>query len=80
MKIPKNLSASDLIKSLEKLGYFPTRQKGSHIRLSSNNIPQHHITIPNHRPIKIGTLNSILNEICENNNLTKSELIHKLFS
>ncbi|MCD4691940.1 MAG: type II toxin-antitoxin system HicA family toxin [Calditrichales bacterium] len=36
MRIPRNLSGSKLIKSLKKLGYNPTRQTGSHIRLTMN--------------------------------------------
>ena len=44
MKIPRNLSANELIKSLEKVGYLPTRQSGSHIRLTTQQNGQHHIT------------------------------------
>ncbi|MBX2967390.1 MAG: type II toxin-antitoxin system HicA family toxin [Cyclobacteriaceae bacterium] len=36
MKLPRNISARELIKSLGKIGYEVTRQKGSHIRLSCN--------------------------------------------
>ena len=35
MKIPRDLSGSELIKRLKKLGYTPTRQSGSHIRLTT---------------------------------------------
>ena len=35
MKIPRDLTANDVIKMLSKLGYVVTRQKGSHIRLTS---------------------------------------------
>ena len=33
MKLPRDVSASDLLKALAKLGYVKTRQKSSHIRL-----------------------------------------------
>lgn len=60
MKLPRDISSKDLIKILLKIGYIETRQKGSHIRLTRTlNNSIHHITIPNHDPIKLGTLNSI---------------------
>ncbi len=31
MKLPRNVSGNELIKSLQKIGYTVTRQKGSHI-------------------------------------------------
>ena len=36
MKLPRNLSGTDLVKALQKIGYVVTRQKGSHIRLTTN--------------------------------------------
>jgi predicted RNA binding protein YcfA (HicA-like mRNA interferase family) len=36
MKVPRDISAEKLIQSLIKLGYQITRQKGSHIRLTSS--------------------------------------------
>ncbi len=56
-----------------------TRQKGSHIRMSKTlDGGDHHITIPIHSPIKIGTLSSILKEISEKQKLTKEELLQRL--
>lgn len=80
MKIPRNVSADVLIRALKKLGYTVTRQKGSHVRLTLST-PQktHHITIPKHDPIKIGTLNNILNDLSAFHKIDKSELIKKLF-
>jgi predicted RNA binding protein YcfA (HicA-like mRNA interferase family) len=63
MKIPRDLDASELIKILKRFGYVPTRQTGSHIRLTTARNGQHHITIPNHTPLKIGTLNAILSDV-----------------
>ena len=80
MKIPRDISAEQLIKALAVLGYQVTRQRGSHIRLTSViNSEEHHITIPNHTPIKIGTLNSILTDVASRNKLTKEEIILRLF-
>ncbi|HXH99934.1 MAG TPA: type II toxin-antitoxin system HicA family toxin [Sphingobacteriaceae bacterium] len=74
MKISRDVSAQQLIKRLSKFGYIVTRQKGSHIRLSRiSQEGTHHITIPNHNPIKIGTLVSIINDICNQLSITKEE-------
>jgi predicted RNA binding protein YcfA (HicA-like mRNA interferase family) len=80
MKIPRDISARKLIRLLKKYDYFVDRQVGSHIRLSrSIRGSEHQITIPNHNPIKIGTLNSILNDISEHLKLSKQEFIENLF-
>ena len=64
MKIPRDIGANDLIKALKEYGYTITRQTGSHIRLSTKQNGEHHITIPHHNPLKVGTLNAILVEVC----------------
>ena len=80
MKIPRNIGYKELIKSLKKIGYKVSRQSGSHIRLSAViNGSVHHITIPAHNPIKIGTLNAIMNELSNVLDIPKSKLIEKLF-
>jgi len=78
-KIPRNLSGKSLIQKLKKLGYKPTRQVGSHIRLTSEINGIHHITIPDHSPLKIGTLSNILKDIAVHLEISKEELINRLF-
>jgi len=74
MKTPGNLSAQSLIKILSKYGYETTRQKGSHIRLTRNSAEgEHHITIPNHDPLRLGTLSSILNDVSEHLKIDKED-------
>ena len=79
MKMPRDISGGTLIKSLKLYGYSITRQSGSHIRLSTEKNGQHHITIPNHDPIKIGTLSAILVDIATHFNKTKEDVIVELF-
>ena len=79
MKIPRDLSANDLIKLLKKYEFVATRQTGSHIRLTSNLNGEHHITIPNHNPLKLGTLNAILNNVAIYLGIEKSKLLEELF-
>ena len=80
MKIPRDLSGDELIKKLQRLGYVIVRQKGSHVRLSKKyKEGEHPITIPNHNPVKIGTLNNILTDLAEKMKISKSELVEQLF-
>lgn len=79
MKLPRNLSGDELIKKLKKLGYEPTRQLGSHIRITTEEKGIHHITIPAHKPLKVGTLSAILKDIASHFKITREELIEKLF-
>lgn len=46
MSIPKDLTGEELIKILAQYGYEITRQKGSHVRLTTTREGEHHITIP----------------------------------
>ena len=50
MRIPRDVSADQLIKALKKFGYFVSHRKGSHIRVTTIRNGQHHETIPNHTP------------------------------
>ena len=61
------------------MGYETTRQLGSHIRLTTLKNGEHHITIPNHYPIRLGTLSNILNEIASHFQISKEELIERIF-
>jgi predicted RNA binding protein YcfA (HicA-like mRNA interferase family) len=79
MKMPRDISARELISSLQKFGYTITRQKGSHIRVSTVVKGEHHLTIPNHSPLKLGTLSSIINDAAQHFGKSKEEMIKDLF-
>jgi predicted RNA binding protein YcfA (HicA-like mRNA interferase family) len=79
MKIPRDIAASDLIRALRALGYETVRQDGSHIRLTTTIEGTHHVTVPNHRPLKTGTLlGGILKPVAAHHKLTVEELLAKL--
>ena len=78
MKLPRDITGNELAKSLGKLGYHITRQTGSHIRLSTNENGEHHITIPAHNPLKIGTLAAILADIESHHKLAREKLLEYL--
>lgn len=79
MKIPRNINGSDLVRALRELGYERVRQDGSHIRLTTGVNGTHHITVPNHRPMKTGTLmGGVLKPVAAHHRLTVKELLDKL--
>ncbi len=79
MKIPRDLSGSDLAKALRRLGYQITRQTGSHLRLTTQEAGQHHVTIPNHDSIKVGTLAGILGDVAAHFGASRDDLLQRLF-
>jgi predicted RNA binding protein YcfA (HicA-like mRNA interferase family) len=50
MKLPRDVSGERRALALGKLGYQVTRQTGSHLRLTTSEPAEHHVTIPNHDP------------------------------
>jgi predicted RNA binding protein YcfA (HicA-like mRNA interferase family) len=65
---------------LGKYGYKITRQTGSHIRLTSTSKGfEHNITIPRHKPLRVGTLSSIVNEIAAYLEIERQKLVKELF-
>ena len=79
MKIPRDINGSDLVRALRVLGYERVRQDGSHIRLTTSLNGPHHVTVPNHRPLKTGTLlGGVLKPVAAHHNLTVEQLIEKL--
>jgi predicted RNA binding protein YcfA (HicA-like mRNA interferase family) len=80
MKLPRDVSGEQILKKLEKIGYKKTKQTGSHMKLTKEfDIGEHHITIPNHNPIKVGTLNNIIKDLSENLKLSRDEIFRILF-
>jgi predicted RNA binding protein YcfA (HicA-like mRNA interferase family) len=80
MKLPRDLSGLDLAKAHSGVGYRVTRQTGSHLRLTNDGPPQHHVTIPAHDPLKVGTLAAVLAEVAAQLKVSREELVTKLFS
>ena len=79
MRLPRDLTGKQFAKIVEVLGYRIELQTGSHIRMTTSKNGEHHITIPNHSPIKVGTLNAILKDIANHFETTRDNLIDQLF-
>ncbi len=80
MKLPRDLSGREFARLLQRFGYEVVRQEGSHLRLTSNfKSTPHHITIPNHDELKIGTLRKLIQLVANYLELEPAELMKKLF-
>lgn len=79
MRLPRDVSGAGLIKRLGGLGYRMTRQTGSHIHPTCEQPELHHVTIPNHDPIRVGTLAAIISDVAVHHRLEREELLLKLF-
>ena len=79
MKLPRDLSGAQLAKALGRVGYRITRQTGSHLRLTTDAPDQHHVTIPAHDPLKVGTLSAVLGDVAAHLKIARDELLVKLF-
>lgn len=78
MKLPRDVSGDDMTKALRLLGYEVTRQTRSHYRVTTTQGGEHHVTIPRHDPLRIGTLASILDDVAEHFGISRGELISRI--
>jgi predicted RNA binding protein YcfA (HicA-like mRNA interferase family) len=80
LKLPRDLDGKKLAALLRAYGYEITRQTGSHIRLTSTlKGREHHITIPAHRVLSVGTLHGILRETATYLEMELASFLNELF-
>lgn len=80
-KLPRDLSGQQVVKALERAGFYVLHQKGSHIIMRRDqpkttvSVPGHsHVSVPGHSQLRVGTLRVILHQA----NLTIAELTELL--
>lgn len=80
MKLPRDWSGDELVGLLQKYGHVITRQTGSHMRLTTSQGGEHHITIPRHNPLRVGTLNNVLRDIAQHFGMDRDTLLSSLLN
>jgi len=81
LRLPRDLSGAELAHLLRRYGYEISRQTGSHLRLTSTvKGTEHHVTIPAHKDLKLGTLGSILSEVAEYLKKDREKVAEELFN
>ena len=79
MKIPRDLSGRELVKILEKnWDYRELKQEGSHIILQTEVPSRQRIPVPDHHPLRLGTLNNILRLIARHKGVEKEDVLKTL--
>jgi predicted RNA binding protein YcfA (HicA-like mRNA interferase family) len=80
LRLPRDLSGAELARLLRRYGYEVSRQTGSHLRLTSTmKGTEHHVTIPAHKDLKLGTLGSILSDVADYLKTGRENLAKELF-
>ena len=80
MKLPRDISGAELAALLKVFGYEVTRQTGSHMRLTTHETVEYHLTILRHKPLRLGTLSSIHSEVAGHHQITRDEVERELFA
>lgn len=80
MRLPRDLAGRHLVRALEKaFAYRQVHQEGSHIILQTDSPRHHRIPIPDHKTLRLGTLNAILQAVARAQGLSKEEVAKRLF-
>jgi predicted RNA binding protein YcfA (HicA-like mRNA interferase family) len=80
MKLPRNIDGDELASLLNRYGYRIDHQTGSHQRMSAViSGKTHDLTIPRHKPLRVGTLHEILKDVAEHQKISRDKIIAELF-
>jgi predicted RNA binding protein YcfA (HicA-like mRNA interferase family) len=79
MKTPRDLSGRELAKALcRSWEYREIAQRGSHIILQTE-VPKHQrLPVPDHRCLRVGTLNAILSLVAEHKGVSRETILASL--
>ncbi len=79
MKIPRDLSGAQLVKVLcRDCDYQIVHQEGSHIILQTDAPSHQRLSVPNHNPLRVGTLNGILRVVSTHKGVERQRLLDSL--
>lgn len=79
MKLPRDLNGRALADALIRdWGYRQIHQVGSHIVLQTDTPTPHRVSVPDHRPLRIGTLNAILRSVATTKGVSRQDILASL--
>ena len=79
MKLPRDLGGAELIRVLcREFGYTKLGQEGSHVILRTDTPRSHRLAVPNHDPLRVGTLNAILKAVVAAKAIPVETILQKL--
>lgn len=79
MKLPRDLSGRQLVRALcSSWGYRQVHQAGSHIIIETD-VPRHQrLSVPDHHPLRTGTLNAILRTVAAHKGVSREDILASL--
>jgi len=79
MKVPRDLSGVQLIKVLcRDWGYRQVHQEGNHVILQTETPGHQRLSVPNHDPLRVGTLNSIVRAVATHKGVDRQAVLDSL--
>ena len=79
MKIPRDVSGTHLADiPCRRWRYSEVHQVGSHIILETSEPTHQRIAVPDHHPLRLGTLISILRTVAQHKGVTRDTIIASL--
>jgi predicted RNA binding protein YcfA (HicA-like mRNA interferase family) len=79
MKVPRDLNGAQLVKVLcRDWNYRVVHQEGSHIILQTDAPSHQRLSVPNHNPLRVGTLNSIIRAVSLHKRIERQQLLDAL--
>ncbi len=79
MILPRNISDRRLAKALcQSWQYEQLHQTGSHIILQTEDPSRRRIAVPDHKTLRIGTLNAILRSVAAHKSATREDILKSM--
>lgn len=76
MKLPRDLNGSELVKVLcRDWGYRKVHQTGSHAILDTDEPFPQRLSIPQHKPLRLGTLHAILRSVAQHKGIPLESIL-----
>jgi predicted RNA binding protein YcfA (HicA-like mRNA interferase family) len=79
VRLPRDVTGRELARALSRYGYQVVRQSGSHIRLTTLQQGEHSITIPDHHPLRVGTLSGVISDVARHLGVDSAIVRRELF-
>ena len=79
MKLPRDARGRDVVKALcRDWGYREVHQVGSHIILQTDLPSPHRLSVPDHHPLRLGTLNAIVRAVAAHKRVERQQVLQTL--
>jgi hypothetical protein len=79
VRLPRDVSGAELARALGHFGYEVVRKERGHLRLRTELGGQHHVSIPDHKELRVGTLAAVIGAVAANLAIPKGEVARLLF-